>query len=81
MQEVQFLNDEGGGQREMGRVTFNGEVVDFHGVNPILKEELYEDGIIIGSKTFYPKDGLSFLTGLKYAFSGSRFRATGVREI
>ena len=81
MQEVQFLSYEGEEPTESGVATFDGELVAFMGVAPGLVESFNSFGVRVGRKTFFPKDGLEFLGALKHAFSGSRFRATGVREV
>ena len=81
MHEVQFLSFDGVGDKPkvIGRATFDGEMIKFY-CPPSLVESL-EGGIQVGSKKLVPGDGLEFMGGLKYAFSGSRFRATGVREV
>lgn len=82
MQEVQFITYEGDGKpTEGGVATFDGEVVSFYGVDPALVESFNAIGVSIGPRTFYPKDGLEFLGVLRSAFSGSRFRATGIKEV
>lgn len=81
MQEVQFFVYEGEEKPESGVASFDGELITFMGVAPGMVEMFNSVGVRVGSKTFYPKDGLEFLGALKHAFSGSRFRATGIREV
>lgn len=81
MQEVQFFTYEGEEPTESGVATFDGELVTFMGVAPGMVEMFNTVGVRVGSKVFFPKDGLEFMGALKHAYSGSRFRATGIREV
>lgn len=79
---VKFLetNDDGT-QSVAGTVMFDGGEVTFQDISPPNIRYFERTGILIGSKTIYPKDGLKYLENLKFAFSDSRFRATDVEGV
>lgn len=81
MQGVKFLlTTFEGKQEQMGFAILVGKRVNFVGLSEVLVEEL-KRGISNGKVRYKPKDGIKFLRGLKYAFTGSLVRATDVLEV
>jgi len=82
MKFVEFYETTAEGQVLMGRVEFVNNKIQFSGLPDRFVKILHE-GIIappIKEGRLYPKDGLLFLEGLPYEFSGSYVRASKVRE-
>ena len=82
MKRVKLLRTEdNGGQDHFATILFDGKLVTYDGLSPNYIRDFEKYGIYVGNKTFYPKDGLTFLENLKYAYSGSVIRATDMEEI
>ena len=65
----------------IGLGLFDGKKITFKDLSLPKIRNLEKFGILIGNKTFYPKDGLEFLENLKFGFSGTMLRATDVEEV
>lgn len=66
--------------RTIGTIEWDGKFIAYSDKAEMMKQELEEEGIRIGSKILFPKDGLEFLEVLKVQYSGSYFRASDVKK-
>ena len=81
MKKVDILQTTNTGQVLLATITVeDGKVVVLSGNEHAMKVLGIIDGPIIGrmGKKFFPKDGIKFLRAMKWAFSGSVIRASGV---
>ena len=82
MKFVEIYRTTADGQVLMGRVELVNNRIQFSGLSDKFVKILHE-GIIappIKKERLYPKDGLLFLEGLQYEFTGSYARASKVNE-
>jgi hypothetical protein len=84
MKEVYYVEIydflKGPNPRLLGTIEWDGKSIAYSDETQLMKSELEENGIRIGGKILFPKDGMNFLKVLKIQYSGSYFRASDVKK-
>ena len=82
MKRVKLLRIRGDGvQDHFATVLFDGKQMTYDGLSTNTIRDFEKYGINAKDEILYPNDGLKFLEGLKYEFSGSIIRATNVEDV
>lgn len=79
MKYVEFYKVTEKGTEVQGTALLKNDKVMFKNMPKRFVDIMKKDGIIVKGKVVKMKEGIKFLKGLKYEFSGSRFRASDVK--